>query len=134
MRGTRLRTRVCKPAPQKQPLCMLCFNSGWVRMYACIASTWRTSTGVHTCMHDACAMCHKFRVCTYTMPVLRLRTSVYAAPPLSMERHSRRAEVLHFALATMRGTSASGVPGVLASVHMCACMSCVCVCVRRGGV
>jgi hypothetical protein len=43
---------------------------------------------------------------------LRLRISVYAAPPQSMERHSRRAEVLHFALATMRGTSASGVAGV----------------------
>ncbi|KAF5838215.1 hypothetical protein DUNSADRAFT_3264 [Dunaliella salina] len=44
-------------------------------------------------------------------PGFLLRTAVYAAPPQSMERHSRRAEVLHFALATMRGTSASGVPG-----------------------
>mmetsp|Transcript_27998 Transcript_27998/g.71977 ORF Transcript_27998/g.71977 Transcript_27998/m.71977 type:complete len:952 (-) Transcript_27998:1034-3889(-) len=47
----------------------------------------------------------------YSSYLRRLRTAVYAAPPQSMERHSRRAEVLHFALATMRGTSASGVPG-----------------------
>lgn len=91
----------------------------YVHYYTVYLRRW-----VERCGCSRCAACSLFtqlhlpmyhnQMLSFTPPLCgasRLRTSVYAAPPQSMERHSRRAEVLHFALATMRGTSASGVAG-----------------------
>ncbi|KAL6746388.1 hypothetical protein V8C86DRAFT_3149766, partial [Haematococcus lacustris] len=47
----------------------------------------------------------------YDAYLRRLRKATHAAPAGSMERHSRRAAVLHFALATIRGCTPCGTPG-----------------------
>eukprot|EP00983_Pelagomonas_calceolata_P036508 1133966-Pelagomonas_calceolata.AAC.3 len=95
------------------PLCNKKLDGLLAYMFACqavFADTHEIDThtrySTYKIQHSTHAHTH-----THTHTHTRLRTAVYAAPPQSMERHSRRAEVLHFALATMRGTSASGVPG-----------------------